>query len=629
EKLGREIPGKDKATTHQFLIKPISSVAHLKLNMKPELANFTSPKAFLTVVFDEIGIGLSKRQYNDVLEMLESAERMYLMSVYRKYRPNVPLHKNAKTWWHFARDSVLEEKVRRRRRMFSWDHIMKHRVAMKKYRDMYTKRLANPKSVSKDIQREIEEYEKFLDVFSITLMRGQAEVEAAKLGAKKEEEKSGGWFGGLFGGKKKKKEDKEEKDIKEQFQDEFNEKEKAKLYQAIGYQENEADPTLPREYVAVRLVTKLSGLSVTLNDESKKEPQILKLQLRDVYASVGQRPADSAIQVEGKIDRFIVAGSPQGGSTPKIVVSLNEDKKVVYSLLNFNFETNPLDRSCDTRVVLDARPLQIIYDAISINNMADFFKPPKEVYLKQLSRAAMAKFEDIKEQSATGLKHAIEQHKYTDIRVDLKPSHVIIPHGGYYKKGAVNILVLDLGNLKVNSEKNKVGDSKSLAVEDMMSRAYDNFKIKLDQIQILFAKPGEDWNSVRSAEKSPQHVLHPISINLLLQKSMFDNDRRMAKIKVSGDLPLLSLSLSDLRLQEILQLAQSIPLPEGEEAVGLEEEELFADALDVPLDINENQLMKKVVDVSAELAEMENLKSPRPQEIVNRTMMEMKFEIKQ
>lgn len=44
------------------VIKPISSVAHLKLNMKPELNNFTLPKAFLTVVFDEIGIGLSKLQ---------------------------------------------------------------------------------------------------------------------------------------------------------------------------------------------------------------------------------------------------------------------------------------------------------------------------------------------------------------------------------------------------------------------------------------------------------------------------------------------------------------------------------------------------------------------------------------
>ncbi|XP_065940396.1 intermembrane lipid transfer protein VPS13A isoform X3 [Magallana gigas] len=647
ERLGKEIAGQDKTPAYQFLIKPISSVAHLKLNMKPELNNFTLPKAFLTVVFDEIGIGLSKLQYNDVLNMLESFERMYLMSVYRKYRPDVPLHKHAKTWWHFARDSVLEEKVRRRRRMFSWGHIIHHRTVMKKYRDAYTKKLSNPKKVPQDVQKGIEEYEKVLDVFSITLMRSQAEVEAAKLGAKKAEEKSGGWFGGFFGGSKKKKEGKEEQDIKEQFEKEFSEKEKAKLYEAIGYQENEVDPALPREFVAVRLVTKLSTLSLTLNDETKKEPQILKLQLKDVYASVGQRPAESAVQVEGKIDRLQVVGSPQDGSTPKMVVSQNQEKDKVYALLNFNLETNPLDKKCDTRVIVESRPLQIVYDAISINNMADFFKPPKEVYLKQLSRAAMAKFEDIKEQSATGLKHAIEQHKYTDIRVDLKPSYVIIPHGGIYKKGAVNMLILDLGNLKVNSEKNKVGgDDKSklwsnsrkilypkmaMAVEEVMSRAYDNFKIKLDRVQLLYAKPGEDWNSARLAGTSPQHVLLPISINLLLQKSMFDNDRRLAKMKMSGDLPLLSLSLSDLRLQEILQLAQSIPLPEaGDEDQELEDMDVFSDAFDIPLDVNENRIMKKVVNVSAEMAEQEGESGPsRPQDVVNRTIMEMKFEIKE
>ncbi len=46
----------------------------------------------------------------------------------------------------------------------------------------------------------------------------------------------------------------------------------------------------------------------------------------------------------------------------------------------------------------------------------------------------MAKFDEIKEQTATGLQHVIEQHKYTDINIDLKPSYVIIPHGGVYKK---------------------------------------------------------------------------------------------------------------------------------------------------------------------------------------------------
>ena len=29
-----------------------------------------------------------------------------------------------------------------------------------------------------------------------------------------------------------------------------------------------------------------------------------------------------------------------------------------------------------------------------------------------------------------------------------------------------------------------------MAVEEVMSRAYDNFKIKLDRVQLLYAKPG-------------------------------------------------------------------------------------------------------------------------------------------
>lgn len=52
----------------------------------------------------------------------------------------------------------------------------------------------------------------------------------------------------------------------------------------------------------------------------------------------------------------------------------------------------------------------------------------------RLSKAAITKFKDITKNSASGLKHAIEQHKYTDICIDMKPSYVIIPHGGQYQQ---------------------------------------------------------------------------------------------------------------------------------------------------------------------------------------------------
>ena len=46
----------------------------------------------------------------------------------------------------------------------------------------------------------------------------------------------------------------------------------------------------------------------------------------------------------------------------------------------------------------------------------------------------MAKFEDLKEQTAAGLQHAIQQRKYTDIRVNLKPTQVMVPYNGRYEK---------------------------------------------------------------------------------------------------------------------------------------------------------------------------------------------------
>ena len=46
----------------------------------------------------------------------------------------------------------------------------------------------------------------------------------------------------------------------------------------------------------------------------------------------------------------------------------------------------------------------------------------------------MAKFEELKEETATGLQHAIAQRKYTEITVNIKPTHVIMPENGVYHR---------------------------------------------------------------------------------------------------------------------------------------------------------------------------------------------------
>ncbi|XP_041355806.1 vacuolar protein sorting-associated protein 13A-like isoform X2 [Gigantopelta aegis] len=644
--LKSNIASGDSKTEYQYCVKPISSVAHLKLNTKPEQTNFSLPKIFLTIVFDNIGIALSKFQYDDVLEMLESFERMGLLGIYRKYKPDVPLHKHAKEWWHYAYAAVLEETVRRRRRMFSWQHISEHRLMMKKYRQSYVKKL-DSKRVGGDVTKTIEECEKYLDVFSITIMRQQAELEflldsyileseaeeeAARLGAKREQEKGSGWFGGWFGGGQAKAADSSKTgDIQEKFYEHFTPEEKAKLYGAIGYEENESDPTLPKEYIAVRLVTKLSNVSISLLDNTKKEPQILKLKLKEVFSSIGQRPAASAVQIEAKIDSISMLGTVQNGVKPKMIKSQVQDSNHVYSLLDAKIETNPLDGGADTRVKLNSRPLEITYDACTVNQLAVFFKPPESVRLKQLSQAAMATFDDIKEQSATGLQHAIEQRKYTEITVDLMSSYIIVPEGGFMKPD-VKLLVLDLGTLKVTTKKSEVVEGeKQKSLHDVMAEAYDKFNIELTGIQIMFVNPGDDWQAARNDEKSKMHILYPISILLNLHKCMIARDPRMAKMKVFGEMPLLSLAISDFRLQEILSMVDSIPLPESGPPEP-ESEDLFKGPSAMVLVAGDEQQMlakaSKLITAEEATAVPKKLERAMSSEYVNFTDMELRFEIK-
>ncbi|KAK6178554.1 hypothetical protein SNE40_013319 [Patella caerulea] len=622
----------DSKKNLQYLIKPISSVAHLKLNTKPEQSKFSIPKLFLTVVFDDVAISLSKLQYNDVLETLESLERMALLGIYRKYKPDVPFKGNIKRWWHYAYESVLEETVRRRRKMWSWNNIIKHRKMMKSYRDTYIKKIDN-KKVSSSEQKILDEGEKYLDIFSITIMRQQAEVEASKLGAKRKEEKSSGWLGGWFGGGKKDKSnsDKNKTEIKDQFFEMYTPEEKAKLYGAIGYSENEADPTYPKEFVAVRLVTKLSKLSVALQDTTKEDPMIMKLILKEVFSSVGQRPAASAISVEAKIDRLSVSGTTQNKIKPKLVLSQTQELDQNFSLLAVNFETNPLDGDCDTRIKLKSRPLEITYDAVTINQLASFFKPPESVFLKQLSNAAMAKFDEIKEQSTAGLQHAIEQRKYTEISVDVMSSYVMVPEGGFMKEG-VKSIVLDLGNLKVSTEKNQSVDLKGKvdSFENLMNKAYDKFNIRLDTIQLLFVQPGENWKNARKDKESSMHLLRPVSIIIDLHKCMFDKDPRMAKMKVFGLLPNIKLDISDYRLQQLIALADSIPLPESAPEQP-EEEDIFQGPSILPsvtVDAPSSTIINKALSDDNK-NKKQAIQRTTSQEFVNATDMELKFEIKE
>uniref|UniRef100_A0A8C3CU79 Vacuolar protein sorting 13 homolog A n=1 Tax=Cairina moschata TaxID=8855 RepID=A0A8C3CU79_CAIMO len=486
------------------IFRPISAKAKLLMNPRSDV-DFSSPKMDLNVKLEDIAVEFNKPQYFSVMELLESVDMMTRNLPYRKYRPDVPLHNNAKMWWKYVIYGILEVNVQPKLQMWSWEHIRHHRKQVKNYKEMYKTKITSKKPN--------EEILKFLEVSNFTLKIVFNLLCIAGL---------------------------------EQL---MTLEEKAKLYAAIGYSETAVDPTLPKSYEAMKLSLNLLSMSISIR-ENKRTPELVKFTLDGLSTVFTQRPGAQAIRFETKVTSLEVMGTSRENCTPCLLSSRTVYSDNSTSLLSIAFETNPLDEKADQRLRIESQPLEIVYDARTINSLVDFFRPPKNVHLEQLTSATLMKLEEFREKTSTGLLYVIETQKVLDLKINLMASYIIVPQKGFYDSTS-NLLLLDLGSLKV------LGQS---TIEDIMSRAYDSFDI---QLRIFFAPLGENWQEARKLKCSSQHILQPLDVKVEFSRAMVVTDARMPKFKLYGQLPLLSVQISDQKLKSILELIDSIPKPES------------------------------------------------------------------
>ncbi|KAM6944423.1 intermembrane lipid transfer protein VPS13A isoform 1-T1 [Lycodopsis pacificus] len=559
------------SVSHDFIFRPISAGAKLRMNPKSDV-DFSSPKVDLVVNLSEVAFELNRPQYISILELLGSVDMMSRNLPYRKYRPMVHVNKNARIWWRYVITGILEVDVKPRLYMWSWQHIRGHRQMVKCYRELYKTKITNKKP-SEELLKALEEPEKTLDIFNITLARQQAEVEASKAGLriyrpglKMEEEESQGWLSWMWswGGEA----DAETKEIKTGGFDELlTTAEKAKLYTAIGYSDTAANPNLPKNFEDMKVNFHMERLTVAIKDNKDKN-EIIRLTVGELKSTLTQRPGAQAIKVTAELSLFEVTGLASERPAPTLLSSRKAATGAGTPLLCILFETNPLDESANQRLHVESQPLEIIYDAITVNSMSAFFLPPDDLQLDELTNATLMKLEQFRDRTATGLMYVIETQKVLDLKVNLMASYVIIPQTGFFD-GTQNILLLDLGHFKMSSQSKKHLPQLSACssnIEDIMSRAYDSFDIQLSSLQFLYSKPDGDWKMARKQRQSPLHILEPVDLKVVFSRAMVIKDSRMAKYKISGQLPLLSLRISDVKFRNVQQLVESIPLPESRPA---------------------------------------------------------------
>lgn len=560
DQLKREIlTSRNIPPNHQYIFQPISASAKLYMNPCAE-SELKTPKLDGNIEVQNIAIELTKPQYLSMIDFLESLDYMFRNAPYRKYKPCLPLHTNCRQWWKYAIDSVLEVHIRRYTQMWSWSNIKKHRQLLKSYKIAYKNKLTQTK-VSEEIQKQIQDLEKSLDVFNIILVRQQAQVEIIHSGQKlrKKSAEAGekrGWFSGFWGKRETKKKD-EDSLIPETIDDLMTPEEKDKLFTAIGYSESTYNLALPKQYVAHILTLKLVSTSITIR-ENRNVPEILRIQIIGLGTQVSQRPGAQALKIEAKLEHWYVTGLRQQDIVPSLVASIGDTSS---SLLKIEFETNPENSPADQTLIVQSQPVEVIYDAKTINAVVEFFQSNKGLDLEQITSATLMKLEEIKERTATGLTHIIETRKVLDLRINLKPSYLIIPQTGFHHKKS-NLLILDFGTFQLNSKDQGTQKTTNSSLEEIIDKAYDKFDVEIKSVQLLFAKAEENWKKCRFQHPSTVHVLQPMDIHVELAKAMVEKDVRMARFKVSGGLPLMHVRISDQKIKDTLCLINSIPLPQ-------------------------------------------------------------------
>lgn len=163
-----------------YILGPITSMAKLEINPNPEVDGFITPKIQLQLSMEKLAIGITRSQYQDIIQLGEVMDRMMKGATYRKYRPyGVKYRGHYKVWWKFAFDSVLHD-VRRRKKNWSWDHMLEHRNLCKSYADVYKTKMT-AKKISGELTATCEFYEEKLDLFSLVVIRQRIELEVCSI----------------------------------------------------------------------------------------------------------------------------------------------------------------------------------------------------------------------------------------------------------------------------------------------------------------------------------------------------------------------------------------------------------------------------------------------------------------
>lgn len=588
--------GDDPDTTeHQFILKPVSGRARIEMDKSGKIDR---PKVKAGLLFDEIGVVLDDDQYRDALMMVDLFHYFVRHQEYKKWQPKgVTPCEDPRAWLKFAGNAVLS-KIHERNRRWSWDYFRERRDDRIRYIELFKKKRRQQPMTAAETE-ELNNLEWKLSYEDMRFWRSIARNQLKKENVgvmKAPPPKPQGWVAWAWGSKPEETPEDETTTITDEQREE--------LYKAIDWDEKNAiaeSVDLPRETVKLQVDADLKLGSFTLKrDTHASAVEVLSLYFDSFKAKVLQRPKSFLADVSLGGLR-LNDGTTANSFYPEIIRVKDAPASQDTSLINFEpdtstepffqfqFEQNPLDDSADLAVTAKLRSMEIIYNPNFIVEIVRFFKPPERHMdsIYALMDTAGATVESIRQQTRAGLEFALEEHKTINAKLDLQAPLIIIPES--IEAERTTCLIVDAGHVSLNSE---LVDKETLReiqskhnqtyTEEDLKRLeglmYDKFLLNLEATQVLIG-PSVDETRAHLADTQDKslHVVDRINIQFVLQLSIVPKSPTIPKIRISGHLPVLHASASDVKYKSLMRIINvAIPNFNDEQAIQGEEKSPIA-----------------------------------------------------
>lgn len=141
---------------------------------------------------------------------------------------------------------------------------------------------------------------------------------------------------------------------------------------------------------------------------------------------------------------------------------------------------------------------------------------------------------------------------------------------------------------------------------------------------MLVSLPNEEWRSAVASAENSLTLLHPTTLEVQFHKCLVTDDPLLPKIRLLGNLPSVTVNITDVRLLQAFSVVQSIPMPEEPNA--LEQPRASLSKSVSQLSLKElGTAISNIADKRRQQQQSDSADTPMRQSID----MEMKFEMKE